>query len=395
MKPVFVGGVPKINDYAQQATERLFAQTNNTGNLAFRYAIYKHLGRNAAVASWGTPAEKVNALGDLAVFPCSNQLGPSSNCRGRADLTSQLKIPVLAIGLGAQSSSKDEFPEIPEDTLRWVRAISERRAPGTTNLTLRGEFTRRVLERAGIVDGVEVLGCPSLFISDDPFLGRRIAERMSRGMPARVGVAAGNPYKTHVFDLERSLFALASRTGGAYVVQQPLPFIKAARGEFDQVNLAWQKRLLALVEGTPLRQDSQVLPRNITVFFDVEAWMEDLRRHDLVIGTRIHGTMLAIQAGVPAICITHDSRTEEMCQTMGIPNLPAHSLVDQPVSLASLWDRLEFDPDAFDQNRARLAKRYVAVLEGAGVTVSRALKNLAGKRQPLIDSSASTPADDD
>ena len=55
------------------------------------------------------------------------------------------------------------------------------------------------------------------------------------------------------------------------------------------------------------------------VFFDVSDWMDYYKGFDFVIGTRIHGTMLALQAGTPALCIAHDSRTLELCQTMKMP----------------------------------------------------------------------------
>ena len=44
-----------------------------------------------------------------------------------------------------------------------------------------------------------------------------------------------------------------------------------------------------------------------------------MRKFDFVVGPRFHGVMLAMQAGIPGGVIAHDSRTLELCQTMGIP----------------------------------------------------------------------------
>jgi len=265
MTPVMIGGPPVIRDYAQMATEAIFAKTNNTGNLAFRHAIYKHLGRSAKVLPWGAQPEAVHRAGDIAVLPCANQLGPHADCAGRAELTSRLQIPVLAIGLGAQSTSTDEFPEIPAETMRWVRAIAERRPGSAANITVRGEFSRRVLERMGITEGVEVLGCPSLFINDNPSLGHAIAKRLAKPL-RRIGVAAGHPTKPENAALERRLLALAVASGGSYIVQHPLPFIKAARGELGELNMAWQRRILDFLGGEPSVSPVESLPANMTVF---------------------------------------------------------------------------------------------------------------------------------
>ena len=376
MKPVIIGGPARIFDYALMSTERIFAQTGNTGNLAFRYAIDKHLGRTASFVSWADSAEKVHATGEIAVLPCANQLGSHANHSARAELISKLRIPVLAIGLGAQSKSTDEFPEVSADTARWVHAIAERRAQGASNITVRGEFTRRVLERIGIRDGVEVLGCPSLFISDDRELGQTIAARLAR-TPRRIGVAASNPGRPVSIALERGLMAIAQQSGGSYVVQHPLPFIKAARGEFADLDASWQERIRAFVDSESPSDGAFRLPSNTALFFDVDAWMENLRRHDLVVGMRIHGTMLAIQAGVPALCVTHDSRTEELCQTMGIPNVSAHRLSRGNLDVQTILSHIDFDPEKFDRNRMNLAQKYGEFLRGCGLQFSSGLARAA------------------
>ena len=47
--------------------------------------------------------------------------------------------------------------------------------------------------------------------------------------------------------------------------------------------------------------------------FPVEAWtwLEYLRDFDFATGTRLHGNVAALLAGVPAVLLAHDSRTLE------------------------------------------------------------------------------------
>jgi len=106
--------------------------------------------------------------------------------------------------------------------------------------------------------------------------------------------------------------------------------------------------------------------------------MEHLRRHDFVVGLRIHGAMLAIQAGVPAMCVTHDSRTEELCQTMGIPYVPVERIMSDNLDVSRVLSAMEFNPDEFDRTRRQLARRYRDVLSGSGIRVPGGLDRIAG-----------------
>ncbi len=367
MRPVIIGGVPRIWDYATSDTESLFAKMGNTGNLAFQYAIQKHVGRNSPIVGWSSDPNLVQTKGDIAVIPCANQLGPRTDQIKWAAFVEELHVRVLALGLGAQAASHNELPDVPEGTKRWVRAIAERGAPGVPNIGVRGEFTRRVLERMGYKEEICVLGCPSLFINGNPRLGQVIAERLER-TPRRIAVAAGKPSNAALADLEKRLLGIARDSGGLYIVQHPLPFVKVARGEERDIDEPWKKRIQRFL-GIPsdISRSRSWAPRNMKVFFEVNAWMEELRMHDFVVGTRIHGVALAIQAGVPALCITHDSRTKELCDTMGIPNCAAGELDVEDLDVNELRRHINFDPDEFDANRIRIGKRYADFLSANGI----------------------------
>lgn len=97
------------------------------------------------------------------------------------------------------------------------------------------------------------------------------------------------------------------------------------------------------------------------VFFDIPTWMDYYRRFDFVLGLRIHGAMLALQAGVPALCIVHTSRTLELCETMCVPYVMTRDVAGG-ISRAALMGLFRFDPDASDSNRRKLCARYIEFL---------------------------------
>jgi polysaccharide pyruvyl transferase WcaK-like protein len=112
-------------------------------------------------------------------------------------------------------------------------------------------------------------------------------------------------------------------------------------------------------------------------FGDVQAWMDFLRKFDFVIGTRVHGAMLALQAGVPAACIAHDSRTLELCETMG---MPARSFAEiGTLTQDNLTQVFKFDEMSFRETRRRLLQAYVRIYDSAEVMITEALAQLLQK----------------
>ena len=112
------------------------------------------------------------------------------------------------------------------------------------------------------------------------------------------------------------------------------------------------------------------------VFFDVAEWMAHCREYDFVIGTRIHGTMVALQAGTPALCIVHDSRTLELCETMCVPHVHAEAVRDG-ITRDALIRLFEFDRRRYlTRTDAGCARDYVSFLECNGVKPVDWLKRL-------------------
>lgn len=63
-------------------------------------------------------------------------------------------------------------------------------------------------------------------------------------------------------------------------------------------------------------QQASITSKQINSF---DKFKSQLQNFDLVIGTRIHGSILSLHAGTPCVCIAIDSRTLELCMMHGIP----------------------------------------------------------------------------
>ena len=352
----------------------------NTGNFVFTVAIKHHITGwdDPSPVNWAEASGRLRQRGRICVIPGANKLGPHNDLGRAAEILERARVPVVVITLGAQSNVDYRIPEIPEGTLRWVRAIEKRRASDCENIGVRGDFSRRVLASYGF-DGVRVIGCPSLFFNPSNSLGSVIA-RNARALPTRIAVAAGGPGRSHLARIERSLTRMVTATGGAYICQAPLALTAIARGDFGELSDKELESCRVYVDpDMSVEQFKRWIRRHAVVFFDVWAWMEFLRDFDFVVGTRIHGVLLGIQVGIPGLCIVSDSRTRELCETMNIPHALARDCrggldIEQ---LAGMF-REQFDGAQFDCNRRTLAANYLAFLVGNRLQPSNHLRGLAG-----------------
>ena len=361
----FVLGQPVAADSAFDTTETLYRKVGNTGNLAFARAIYEHLGGESAgvdVVEWSATNERVEGAGRVGVIPAANQLGRHTDFAWLARRWSDLDVRMVMIGLGAQGPNEEHIPEVSEGTLRWIEGIANHAPADGPNIGVRGAYSLRVLEHFGLADRATVLGCPSLFLSPNPSLGRDVADRM--GVLERVAVVAGHFGWKRLWRLEASLAKLVDDSHGSYVGQAPLEMVMLTRGEADQMaDEALSRCRDFICPDMSLPSFAKWSREHGNVFFDISPWLEHYRRFDIVVGTRIHGTLLALQAGVPALCIAHDVRTTEMCRTMGLPFVSANDVLDGVTrEQVAMLVRERFDPDAFDANRLRLCSNYAEFL---------------------------------
>ncbi|MEE1617827.1 polysaccharide pyruvyl transferase family protein [Brachybacterium sp. J153] len=339
---------------------------HNSGNLAFIYAIDKQLGSSLPRMYRHDDPDAINSTPySTAVIPCANHLGIHQDLGGEAENFSKIEKRMVSIGLGAQADANmKDLPDLPAGSVRWLKELSERSNGDAPNISVRGEYTLRLLEKYGVANKAVVLGCPSLHINPDRKLGEKIAEAAERPV-RRVAVPSGHYRWRHLWSLEHSLIALVEQTHGSYIIQSPEEMFQGYRGEWDEI-APESKQLMAEAIGRSPEDEASVRAwyrAYSSAIFNVPAWMNYMRDFDFVIGPRIHGVMLALQAGVPAICIAHDSRTLELCQTMRVPYVRPGDL-SEGVTLGNLRRLFDFDPSAFDERRKELREGYSRFLEG-------------------------------
>ena len=236
-KPVLIGAAREAK--TALPPEDVLRSSGNTGNLAFAVAIAKVLLDGQAPSLSLHHKESALDPAHSLVLPCANFLSEtdSEGLASKARLIDAMGGPVVALGLGAQAPISSEGFVLHPHSRQFMDVLAQRRLNERPNISVRGEFTRRVLEAAGYGDRIEVLGCPSLFLNPTPGLGRAIQQRFDRGTER---IAVGGWAKNVPSRFESLLAALCTESKGLYIVQQPkdLVFFRGAALGFDAAALA-------------------------------------------------------------------------------------------------------------------------------------------------------------
>lgn len=345
---------------------------NNVGNLAFWYVARRLLDEEVRFVTWSAKElpDDLTAL----VIPAANFIGPHADLAPLTKIVRMLDVPTIVVGLGAQAEKEGDTPEVNEACIEFLHEIASR-AP---YICVRGEYTARICAHFG-VENVRVLGCPSVFLNGDKTLGERMEEAIGSLRAENVAVHAACD-KGPLTSVERELVRMAQlRPGSSYVVQRPVEMMRRIlREPLAEADLPYLKTLGAFFGfGQNLDDFIGFLTTTGYVPTSIDSWMTAMRKHSCSINTRIHGTMIPFQAGVPSICITHDTRTRELVQVMKLPTLETQEFVEGRYDVEGLFAAAQFDGKAFDAGRRELSAGYLELFDAVGLHASSHLSAFA------------------
>lgn len=337
----------------------------NTGNLLIGQSLFEELRFEEFGQGLGYSPHEVNERFDIIAISAANFIFKAFDLSYLADFIELTKLPCVVAGLGAQAPAiGDKVTDIPEGSKRFLHIISER----SKTVGVRGHFTAEVMNDFGIKNVREV-GCPSLFRK----LRRDLKiKRPRRDAELRVAVNGSRNVFLHSADpeaarrVEADLLKLSVGKQYPYVLQNEEPEMKillsrdgqeidleVARAVLTQMNMKMNPSLYV-----------RHIKENAKMFFDLAEWDEYISKFDYSVGTRFHGNLIALTNGVPATIISHDSRTTEMAELMGIPHVPVGKVgrldVEELVRVG--------DYDGFQRKYTVLYDRFAQFLSENGVS---------------------------
>jgi len=358
-----IGAPPSVAVQHDSPTDWALERTGqNTGNLLITHGLLSTLDYTD-MSFDVSPGFKVLAKEfDRVVIPAANYISPKVDIfESWARFLGKLKLPVLMVGLGAQAPSVGTKLEVPQNTINYLKVISDH----CELIGVRGEYTADLLAQHGIKN-VQITGCPSLYMNCD----RNWRINKPDGPPQRVAINGSRNVTMLSTDperhktLEQSLHQLALKRGYDFILQNEMPELILSRGlssEFEPGQLDLIRKKWGI--DVPDTELLFYLCHHLKAFFDIPSWSKAIKEYDFTFGTRFHGNVISLLNGVPNMVLTHDSRTTELCNHFRLPNRPIQEL--DTVDPEKLYEEVSYD--AFHANYPTRYDEYRSFLEANGM----------------------------
>lgn len=277
--------------------------------------------------------DEINGCYDMVIAPMANvfSIGFKGLLDKLAERFEKIRIPVYVIACGVQAASYDELDAvcdaIKEPASRFMRAVYN----SGGEFALRGYFTKEFFDRLGFHSAV-VTGCPSLYQ-----LGRcsTIESNFERAkLSAFSPVVNGK--------LKDCLPYLSSYPHCQFMDQHT--YYDLLYGRILNTDAIQMNTVLELIKQYGLRELHMLGSERVQLFPDMKSWMAFLRAggFQFSFGSRIHGNIMSILSGIPAMVYARDSRTREMAEFFHIPMvLPSASGSDR-LDLYELYQTVDY-----------------------------------------------------
>ena len=343
----------------------------NSGNLAFVRGIEEILlNGNEFKLPWHSSVEKIEKNINL-FFPAANQLGGHTDMGNLAELWSKYDVPIVTLGLGIQSDI-NELPKINEGTKKWLDALVNNSEKFGTKLGVRGVKTERFINNLYPGKNIAVsIGCPSQFINSKKnilnSINRKIKSRMKR-----CAINSADISWKHIQHIEKRFINAIINEGYSYIVQAPPEEYAAARAPLNSNKVFYEKFSSIFFEKNEVSKSRNFFYNHSKSFVEIDEWINYLKPHDFNFGTRIHGTMLALAAGIPSLLIIVDSRTQELAEQLGIPHT-SYFFETDPIDV--IREKLiSFDYEKMLEKWSSNARKIDNILKPLGIEYSNKFK---------------------
>lgn len=371
-----------ITDASREKLSDIYSLSGaNLGNFAFKYGASFLFDNPSFFISYSTPVEVVRKNCDVLVIPEANLVNPHVDYARQAQFIKNVDLPCFLLGVGAQANSFDDSFVVPDGTINFLKEVEKR----TNKICVRGGFTKKILSQFNI-NNVEVTGCPSLMVNPSRHLWQKVKENFNandflKKMTVTEGVYPLSSRKENINKVEKFLFSSVAIGNADYLGQVQTSVVAYGLNRVSETvkdDVYYLSRYLAPYLST---QDFEyVLKNRAKAFVRIPDWMQYYKGRSGVIGTRIHGNLLALQAETPAIPIVHDTRTEELCSTMAIPFIKL-SEITSDLSFEHLHslinEKMKFSHAELDGKRSQLAQNYFDLVADLGLKPSAQLKHIS------------------
>lgn len=341
------------NNLEVSLSQRISNYGNNVGNMLFVEAMKEQLNYDREI--YPGPQRGTSLDHCSMIMPSSNFIirGDSLFIEKAQQLLDTTKGLCTVAGLGAQSNSSDDTPkklvkDLPAYKVKFFKTLSER----AVSIGVRGEFTAACLEEMGIYN-YRIIGCPSAYATFDG----KFDIKKPTNEHCIMTVTGMNPMESRILELgirENAHWIMQMATERPEVIYENKDILDQ---DYDQTfpNIKVTKQELI-----------NYMRMNGHMFFRYSDWCNFYREYNATFsyGSRFHGNMCAMRNGIPALWITHDSRTSELVNTLHLPNIN----YAQFKNISSLEELISYcNYSEFKKNYRTLSENYVQFLNENGI----------------------------
>lgn len=280
--------------------------------------------------------EEINSYFDCVIKPSANIFSPEyiNSLNALSEKFSHIKIPIYIIACGIQLNRYKEMDSLVEimreSATRFIRTIY---ATGG-EFALRGYITKEFFTKLGF-DSAVVTGCPSLFQNGR---GLHIEKKKTEKETFKAVVNGQNYLMSTSFymrifkDYPNSIFV--DQDHYYNYLYNPNYFKEDSFSVKDMIKRVKDKGYLGL---------KLVSSNRLVLFADVPNWSAFIHDNgfDVSFGARIHGNIVSLLSGVPAILNPCDIRTEEMGDFFDIPMVHDNELKNHK-DIFDLYEKLDY-----------------------------------------------------
>lgn len=317
---------------------------NNTGNMIFAYSMFRTLMKeDTIIDTIATSKEykieeikKINEEYDYFVIPLANAFrdGFIKELQNITKIVKNLTIPCIVTGVGIQkkidTSVKQDFL-FNEAAKEFICAVLEK----SSMIGVRGEFTAAYLNELGFKEETDytIIGCPSMYMfgKDLPKPKKTVLTKESR---VCINYKIDLPLKLHHF-MEKCRKQLPNFT----MVPQSIEELRLLYGGFPYPtgkHKSIPKKYPVTISSKPYLRDK------VKGFVNVPEWLKYLSENDFSFGSRIHGNIAGVLAGIPSYIFVYDSRILELAKYHNIPYELANT-INSDTDIFDIYEKTDFN----------------------------------------------------
>ena len=126
---------------------------------------------------------------------------------------------------------------------------------------------------------------------------------------------------------------------------------------------------------------NKIVAQRYKIFSDIKSWKNFVSNFKFTIGPRLHGSILSINSGVPAVCCNTDARTKEMCDFLKIPHMPK---LDRNSNILEVYNNL--DLNELNNTYTELFDNFVDFFKKNNIEIQNNTKdNEITSQQPVLN----------